>query len=162
NTLFKEVLLRLSRRTDVSILVQLPRELEGTLGDMRIQVWRQPALLPTGLSWKLDNIVLKRINAFATQLRSWKFARKSWPYVFQSTFFTVTPDAVPQVAIAHDLNHEIFSEFYEHPWGRWLRACYRESIETATRVIAVSENTKNDVIRIYGIPPEKIDVVHLA
>jgi glycosyltransferase involved in cell wall biosynthesis len=34
------------------------------------------------------------------------------------------------------------------------------SVRRARRVIAVSESTKNDLVKIYGISPAKIDVVH--
>ncbi|TRZ98874.1 MAG: glycosyltransferase family 1 protein, partial [Deltaproteobacteria bacterium] len=37
---------------------------------------------------------------------------------------------------------------------RFLRAC--------DRIIAISESTKRDAVRLYGIPEEKIVVTHLA
>ena len=36
----------------------------------------------------------------------------------------------------------------------------RISVRRARRVVAVSESTKQDIVRIYDISPEKIDVVH--
>ena len=41
-------------------------------------------------------------------------------------------------------------------------AIEREGMETADHIIAVSELTKNIIIEKYGIPPEKISVVHNA
>jgi Glycosyltransferase len=37
---------------------------------------------------------------------------------------------------------------------------YRHSCKHADRIIAISENTKNDIVRFYGISPEKIDVIY--
>lgn len=36
------------------------------------------------------------------------------------------------------------------------------SIKTADRIIAVSQSTKNDIVEIYGINPDKIDITRLA
>jgi hypothetical protein len=32
----------------------------------------------------------------------------------------------------------------------------------ARRIIAISENTKNDIVRFFGIDPEKIDVIPIG
>ena len=37
-----------------------------------------------------------------------------------------------------------------------------EAIRKAARVIAVSENTKQDIIRLVQVPPEHIEVIHMA
>ena len=41
-----------------------------------------------------------------------------------------------------------------------MRYSIRFSVRAATRVIAVSENTKRDLIRLYDVSPEKIGVVY--
>ena len=38
----------------------------------------------------------------------------------------------------------------------------REMAKKARKIIVISECTKKDLIRLFGIPPEKISVVHLA
>jgi glycosyltransferase involved in cell wall biosynthesis len=60
------------------------------------------------------------------------------------------------------MNHEIFPARYQGDWGEWLRRQYRTCLRQATRIIAISETTKNDVMRFYGHPSEKIDVVQPA
>ena len=37
-----------------------------------------------------------------------------------------------------------------------------EAIRKAARLIAVSENTKQDIVRIVQVPPENIEVIHMA
>ena len=34
--------------------------------------------------------------------------------------------------------------------------------EKASRLIAISESTKKDIINLYGVSPERVDVVHLG
>jgi glycosyltransferase involved in cell wall biosynthesis len=60
------------------------------------------------------------------------------------------------------MNHELMPHLYENEWGHWLRRQYREYIRRATRIIAVSNKTKHDVVQIYGVDANLIDVVHLA
>jgi len=70
-------------------------------------------------------------------------------------------DRRPSVLTVHDLTVHLFPE--SHPWMRrlWHRLlptlCRRSA-----RIIADSFNTKNDLVRLYGIPERQIDVIHLA
>ena len=62
----------------------------------------------------------------------------------------------PYVLTVHDL---IFfkDEFYK---DNLVRSEMKKSIENASRIISVSQNTKKDLINILKIDPEKIDVVY--
>jgi glycosyltransferase involved in cell wall biosynthesis len=165
NTFFNEVLWRLSQRPEVSIAIQLPHDCAGQLPEMPARLWQSPLPKETGLSWKLDQVakpVLQWANDLVRKVRLRQFLRGTWPYVFQSTYFTVSAENVPQVALALDMNHETLLEYYRNDWGNWLRRQYRQYLQCATRIIAISNSTKRDITRIYGIPHEKIDVVHLA
>jgi len=69
---------------------------------------------------------------------------------------------VKKVTTVHDLigmiypmNLSAFSRFY---WQKWLPACVKGS----DMIIADSENTKNDIIRLLDVPREKIKVILLA
>ncbi len=69
----------------------------------------------------------------------------------------------PIVVTFHDMIHEKLSgKFQELKAGSKLIAQKKSIVSKATHIIAVSENTKKDVIEIYGVEPEKIKVVHLA
>lgn len=64
-----------------------------------------------------------------------------------------------KVTTVHDLigmiypsNLGMVSRFY---WQKWLPACVKRS----DLIIAVSENTKRDIIRLLGVPEERIRVV---
>lgn len=67
---------------------------------------------------------------------------------------------IPSVVTMHDLI------FYHYPHQyRWAdRQLYdfkfRYACQHATRIIAISEATKQDIIRFYGIPEEKITVIY--
>ncbi|HVP31340.1 MAG TPA: glycosyltransferase family 1 protein [Myxococcota bacterium] len=68
---------------------------------------------------------------------------------------------VPTVLTVHDLSVHLFPE--SHGWPRRLRHRLLPAMcRRAARVIADSLNTKRDLVRHYGLPDERIDVVYLA
>ena len=73
----------------------------------------------------------------------------------------VTPlvTGAPRVVTIHDLAFHLYPEQYPGAKQRYLRLMTRLSVQRAARVIAVSEATREDVIRLYGARPEKVVAV---
>jgi len=65
----------------------------------------------------------------------------------------------PGMVIVHDLAFEIFPEFYPDSRAQ-LRRVTRRATRQAIRIIAVSQATKKDLIRLYAVPKEKITVFY--
>ena len=64
----------------------------------------------------------------------------------------------PYIITVHDMIHEKFpSSFYN---VSEIIAQKKEVITHASRIIAISENTKKDIIDLLHIAPEKIDVIY--
>lgn len=82
--------------------------------------------------------------------------------VFHATFFDdyFLPyiGDKPFVITVHDMMPEIFPDYFKKPNPETKRK--KELCEKAAAVIAVSENTKKDLIRIMDIPEEKIHVIY--
>ena len=69
----------------------------------------------------------------------------------------------PVVATFHDMVHEKFSEkFHELKTDANTIENKRKMAHQADHIIAVSENTKQDLIEIYGLQSDKISVIHLG
>jgi glycosyltransferase involved in cell wall biosynthesis len=66
----------------------------------------------------------------------------------------------PFVLTIYDMIHEIFPEFY--PLNEQTIVWKRTLAERAARIIAISENTKKDLINILNINPNKIKVIYLG
>ncbi|TVR68254.1 MAG: glycosyltransferase family 1 protein [Marinilabiliales bacterium] len=68
--------------------------------------------------------------------------------------------AIPSVAVIHDINFMHRPDF--HPW--LTRAYYRRYFprfaERAERIATVSEYSRNDIIKTFGVSPGKVDVVY--
>ncbi len=63
----------------------------------------------------------------------------------------------PYIITAHDLSFEIFPEFLSLKRKLWHRIINpRKQYQKAKQIIAVSENTRNDLIKNFNISPEKI------
>ena len=139
-----------------------------------------------------DNLHLKEHGLFQSQwsdVMRWrwlpKFVRKKIAKKFRRKNFKRTKDALkrqdydvfvstyydpyfldyigdkPFVLTLHDMIHDLFPQYFTRDkntvaWKKLL-------LEKATRVIAVSENSKRDALRIYPqLDPDKFDVVYLS
>jgi glycosyltransferase involved in cell wall biosynthesis len=65
----------------------------------------------------------------------------------------------PRVVTVHDLAFHLYPQQYPGAKQRYLRAMTRLSVRRAARVIAVSEATRRDVIRLYGADPQRVVTV---
>ena len=64
----------------------------------------------------------------------------------------------PRILTVHDLRRYKLPDLYKHS----KLGLFESAVKNADHFIAVSESTKKDLCNIFGIPGEKVDVVHLA
>ena len=69
-------------------------------------------------------------------------------------------DVCPAVVTIHDLIYRRFPADYGAIDRRIYDFKYRRSARLATRVIAISERTRDDLVELHGIDPAKIDVIY--
>ena len=63
----------------------------------------------------------------------------------------------------HDLIYGLFPEIYlKGKIQQWVYFARISAIKKASKIIANSENTKKDVMRLLGIPENKIEVIYLG
>jgi glycosyltransferase involved in cell wall biosynthesis len=67
---------------------------------------------------------------------------------------------VPQLAVIHDLNFEHFPKDLPRAYSRYYRSFFPRFAKKAARIVTVSEFSKQDIVKTYGILPGKIDVVY--
>lgn len=91
-----------------------------------------------------------------------QFLKSKEPYVFHptyySTYFFKYIGDNPYVITVHDMIHEKFPHYFHQ--AEELIIQKREIIQRASHIIAISENTKKDIIDILHIDPNKIDVIY--
>lgn len=88
--------------------------------------------------------------------------RGKYDLVFSPSQMDALPfPPVPQVVTVLDLIPFILTgQEHKHPF--YLRNVFPSALRRSARIIAISESTKNDLVRIFKVPPEKISTVLLA
>lgn len=68
----------------------------------------------------------------------------------------------PTLAVQHDIAFEHYPDFVPGLTSRYYKYYVPKFMAHATRIATVSEYSKADIVRQYGIAPDKIDVVYSA
>lgn len=66
----------------------------------------------------------------------------------------------PYIVMLHDVIHEYHPEFYPKALCLMMRMFYPFSARRASRILTVSEHSKNDIMKYYKIPAHKIVVTY--
>ncbi len=109
-------------------------------------------------NWKMKYL---RAPIFWTQIRLSLEMLVNRPDVLFVPAHTV-PLIHPKITVVtiHGLEYEFCPKAYSF-WQRfYMRFVIKDSCRWAKRVIAVSENTKRDLMRLYKVPEDKITVVY--
>jgi len=83
--------------------------------------------------------------------------------VFLSPHFLLAPVSkqVKKIVVFYDLSFVRYPEFFSLPKLLWHKFIYPKShAKKADLIIAISKSTKKDLISLYGIKPEKIEVIY--
>lgn len=67
---------------------------------------------------------------------------------------------VPTLAVLHDLNFEHYPEDLPKAYRDYYRSYFPRFAQHATRLATVSDYSRQDIVRTYGVPEARIDVVH--
>ncbi len=64
------------------------------------------------------------------------------------------------LTVIHDLEALQFPE--NHGWltNLWLRICWRNTARTSKHVVAISNYVKEDIIRVYAVPEDRISTIY--
>lgn len=90
-----------------------------------------------------------------------RLLKKLQPDIFLSTdgWLSLRTN-VPSVDVIHDLNFEHHPEFIKPVVRRYYQRFFHRFAQKAARIATVSEFTRQDIHKLYGIPIDKIDVVY--
>ena len=72
----------------------------------------------------------------------------------------ISKSGIRSVVTMHDLIFKIYPETYKIIDRTIYDKKFRYSCQAADRIIAISESTKNDIVRLYNIDSENIDVIY--
>lgn len=95
-----------------------------------------------------------------------RLARGNYDVFHQTDFATYYFGAVKSkkvVTTFHDMNYTLFYHQYSNGLKKRLDKLIflqKKSVERADKIIAVSHNTKKDLVTLWNVNPEKIAVIH--
>jgi len=90
-----------------------------------------------------------------------RFLRKHKPDLFLSPDgYLSLKTNVPQLAVIHDLNFEHRPQDLSPTNARYYRKYFPLFARKAARIATVSQFSKDDISRLYGIADERVDVVY--
>lgn len=109
-------------------------------------------------NWQRREIIWRR---FWTQGGlAWEMFRRPVDVLFVSAHIIPWIHPKKTILVVHGLEYEFCPGAYSF-WERWyMRISIWISCRWASKIIAVSENTKRDLMRLYGVSEEKIVVIH--
>lgn len=109
-------------------------------------------------NWKVKKISFPRF---------WTQIRLSWEMLFHSPDILFVPaHTVPFIhpkettVVIHGLEYEMYPKAYSLLERIYMRFVIKNSCRWANKIICVSENTKMDVKRLYGVDEEKMKVIY--
>ena len=102
------------------------------------------------------NAVNKRMSIAALQRQDFDIFHPT----YYDDYFLPYIGAKPFVLTVYDMIHEIYPEYFN--LADLTSERKRKLAQKATKVIAISERTKKDLVQFCDIPAEKVEVVHLA
>lgn len=105
------------------------------------------------------NRILELINRMHTVSLVKKNEYDIFHPTFYNPYFLEYLNGKPFVLTVMDFIHEFYPEL---PNAAGELASKKALIEKADRIISISQNTKNDLLKLYDISAEKVDVIHLA
>ncbi len=90
----------------------------------------------------------------------WELARRQVGLLHALAFVSPVLSGKPCVVTVYDVSFALFPDSFRR-FNRWyLNTMTRRSARRADAVLAISENTRDDVIRLWGVPPEKVHVTY--
>jgi len=89
-----------------------------------------------------------------------KFASQNNYDIFHKTYYSDVGLGLDSkiVSTIHDMTHELFPEYFAKNDG--TTETKLNCIKKSDALICVSETTKNDLIKLFGIEPEKLKVIY--
>jgi glycosyltransferase involved in cell wall biosynthesis len=146
------------RTGDETYMRNLLREL-GTLapssGLRLAAVTRHPELVPSGIERLVLRTRLQELRMLRTLPR---LLRRTGAALVHTQYAVPVHSPCPAVVTIHDLSFEHGSEHMALKDRLVFRRVVPRAARGARRVLTVSERTRDDLVRLYGLPEEKVVV----
>lgn len=113
--------------------------------------------------FKRKSFVLNMLNK---PYSIYKLRKGDYDIFHQTHFETYCLNSIgtkKMVSTFHDMNHVKFAGMYKYSFVKgehWMENVQKKSLARANKIIAISQNTKKDLMDYWGIDENKITVIH--
>jgi len=90
----------------------------------------------------------------------WRLWRERIDLVHAPVYVGPVASPCPMVVTVHDLSFYLYPELLRRASRSYLQRLTRLSVARAAGIIAVSRATRDDLVQVLGVAPERITVVH--
>jgi len=128
--------------------------------DKRLSSWQREKAVVYGshIPNKIFNYFCQKIFAYPKIDKFLGGVELFWSPHFN---FTSLESKTKKIITVHDLSFLRYPKFFSVRKNIWHHALnVKNNLRLADKIIAVSENTKNDIIELAGVSPEKVQVVY--
>lgn len=66
------------------------------------------------------------------------------------------------ITTIHDLQAKHYPQYFSKGRVAWMKASWKNAVESSEKIIAISEYVKNDIVDTYHISPDKVQVIYDA
>ncbi|HAN76893.1 MAG TPA: glycosyl transferase family 1, partial [Bacteroidales bacterium] len=151
-------------RSTLDLLKKLQPEIEMVLCTPKANSKFSFEALKTSTTISPKSFIWKKFHAFWRSFRLKNALANSGVQIFHGLSAEL-PSGLQQkkiktIVTVHDLIYVRFPQWYGFFDRHLYNLKYRKAAQTADLVIAISEQTKNDLVDFYKISPEKIRVVY--
>ena len=91
-----------------------------------------------------------------------RFGQDSVDLVHMPTYVRPVWLRCASIVTVHDIAYELFPDQFAFKLRLMLKALVPVSVRSCARIITVSENSRRDILRVYGVSPEQVVVTPLA
>ena len=129
----------------------------------RLNKWNRENSLVIGSHWpnKIFNYCLQKILGYPRLDKVLGGVDVFWSPHFNFTRLSGPASGLQKVITVHDLSFLRYPQFFSGRKNFWHRAlAVKNVLRDADAIVAVSENTKNDIIELTGVSPEKVRVIY--
>jgi len=134
----------------------------GKAAFARFRARRAPRLTPEGAALppgRLRSGVMHRLRQWGQAVTAWSFraacARNSYELYHEPNYIPLPTD-LPTVATVHDLSALLHPEWHPADRAHFFQREFHKGLARCRHVLAVSEFTRQEVIRTLGLPPERV------
>jgi glycosyltransferase involved in cell wall biosynthesis len=128
----------------------------------RLGKWRSGnfSLISTRWPNKIFNYFLEKILAYPKLDKVLNGVDLFWSPHFNFSSFS-NSKSLKKIITVHDLSFLRYPEFFSSRKNFWHKALnVKKILKESDRIIAVSNNTKNDLVEVLNISPDKVKVIY--